>query len=208
MEGIRDAEKMEKFTVIRHVKEKFMRNPFREGAEESTKPYFWEAVIEQLRISGLLNLKYVQVEGARDDAMLELTELGRDWFETSNQKCKLELKAIGLMYAFLKKKDGTPNVGQAVVKMFNFVCDDEKLKRFLYEVRNVLAAANNMLPFQVMTDTVIQQLVSHRPTNMNEFKSHPYEGFNADRLQRYAPTFVNAITKYKVCATPTDFCKS
>lgn len=130
--------------------------------------------------------------------MLEYTELGKNWLQSCKSHRKLELKACGLMYAFFTKKGNTPSINQAVARSFRFVCDDEKMKRFLYEVRNVLAAANNVMPFLVMNDAVIEQLVKHKPNNMNEFKMYPYEGFNTDRLQKFAPTIVNAICKYKV----------
>lgn len=162
-------------------------------------PYFWEAVIWQLRNSGLLKMVYVPiVNDKKYETMLEFTELGDNWFKASKENRTLELKACGLMYAFFTKKGDAPGNGPAAARSFRFVCEDEKLKRFLYEVRNVLAVANNVLPFQVMKDAVIDQLVQHKPNNMNEFRTHPYDGFNADRMRRYAPTLVNAIVKYKV----------
>lgn len=199
MTGIREAPRMEKFAVIRHIKRSFEENPFRYGANESTKPYFWEAVIWQLRNSGLLKTVYEPVPNdTKYETMLKFTELGANWFESSKENRKLKLKACGLMYAFFTKKGVTPGNGQATARSFRFVCDNEKLKRFLYEVRNVLAVANNVLPFQVMNDAAIEQLVQHKPNNINEFQMHPYDGFNADRLQKYAPTLLNAIVKYKV----------
>lgn len=74
-------------------------------ATESKMPYFWSAVIEQLRISGYLNIMYVPITNGKDEAILKLTAIGEKWFKSrSNQ---LQLKAIGLMYAFFKKKSIT-----------------------------------------------------------------------------------------------------
>lgn len=196
MSAVRDVRKSEKLMVIGYLKRSFLRNPFAYAANDSVRPYFWEAVIEQLRISGLLKITYVPTEGKKDDAMLELTESAKEWLESSHPK--LELKAVGLMYAFFTKKGNAPSAGQAAIsKSFKFVCVDDKFKHFLYEVRNVLAAAYDVLPFQVMKDDVIEKIVRHKPSNLNEFKMQRYEGFNVDRLERYAPTLVNAIRKYR-----------
>lgn len=199
LKAIREVVKSEKLMVVAHIKKYFLKRPFEYGASDSVKSYFWEAVIEQLRISGLLKLTYVADRNKeKDDAMLELTEFGKEWFDSSRTNSKLELMAIGLMYAFFNKKGNVSSTSQAVIRSFEFKCDDEKFKRFLYEVRNVLATANNVLPFQVMKDAVIERMVCNKPNNMNEFKMNRYDEFNADRLYRYAPTLVNAITKYKV----------
>lgn len=198
LSAAREAEKMERFTVVRKVKDKLKTSPFQRGADESQKPYFWEAVIEQLRVSGLLIMKSKANEHSKEEIMLEYTAFGEDWLNRNTPQSNLELKAIGLMYAFFTKKGDERKIGQAAIKAFKFKLNDEKLKRFLYEVRNVLAAANDVLPFQVMTDAVIDQMVRYKPCNMDEFKMHRYDEFNVERLQKYAPTLVKAFTKYKV----------
>lgn len=190
---------MEKFAVIRRAKSMSKQNPFGIAADLSEKPYFWEAIIEQLRITGLLDMNYVPMDDEKDSAMLSITEYGRDWFAASNTNQKLKLKAIGLMYAFFRRKDiASTDGGLAAIRSFKFHCDDAKLKVFLCEVRNILAEHYNVMPFQVIRDDMIDQMIRYKPKNMDEFKMHRYDGFNTERLENYASTLVNAFNKYKV----------
>lgn len=132
--------------------------------------------------------------------MLELTEFGQEWSGSGAFNKPLQLKAIGLMFAFFKRKDQTPRGGtiSRAAASFKFVCDNNNLKRFLYEVRNVLAAVNSVPPFQVLKDAAIERMVRLKPISNEEFSLHRYDGFNADKLLRYAPTIVKAIAKYMV----------
>lgn len=102
MSAVRNAPKLSKIEVIETIK-KVSCGPFVRALDKSEKPHFWEAIIEQLRLNGYLKTKYVPFESAGEKIMLELTKIGREWLLSSSKE-KLELKAVGLMYAFFKKK--------------------------------------------------------------------------------------------------------
>lgn len=85
-----------KLTIVGDLEKKSYRG-------SGTKiPYFWDAVVEQLRHSGYLIVKYVPIDDAKHKAVLELTEIGKKFVRSRSRQ--LKLKAIGLMYAFLTKK--------------------------------------------------------------------------------------------------------
>lgn len=85
-----------KLTIVGDLEKKICR-------ESETKiPYFWDAVVEQLRHSGYLIVKYVPIDDAKHKAVLELTDIGKKFVRSRSRE--LKLKAIGLMYAFLTKK--------------------------------------------------------------------------------------------------------
>lgn len=103
MTAVRNAPKLTKIEFIEKIKQEQVSNhPFVRAVNESEIPHFWAAVIEQLRISGYLKTKYVPDKNAADKIMLQLTEIGEQWLLSTNKN--LELKAVGSMYAFLKKK--------------------------------------------------------------------------------------------------------
>lgn len=97
LSAIRSKSKAEKTTIIKKLEEN----------NTTTKtPYFWDAVVEQLRHSGHLKVIYVPIDDAKKEAALELTEIGKKYVRS--RKSELKLKAIGLMYAFFTKKCQTP----------------------------------------------------------------------------------------------------
>lgn len=93
--------KAEKDAGIENIKKRIAA---KHRSSESKMPYLWEAVVEQLRISGCVKMEKISVDDARDIIALKLTGNGRKWLRSSGSDRKLKLKAIGLMYAFFKKK--------------------------------------------------------------------------------------------------------
>lgn len=102
LSAIRSKPNAEKRSII----EKFEEKSYNDNNTTTKTPYFWDAMVEQLRHSGHLKVVYVPIDDAKEKAVLELTEIGKKYVRS--RKSELKLKAIGLMYAFFVKKRQTP----------------------------------------------------------------------------------------------------
>lgn len=190
-----------------------LRYHFRYSAGRAMPRYYWEALMEQLRLNGFLEFVFLNSPDEnqkRQETRVKVTEAGSNWMRQQPPKT-LKLKAIGQMYSYFNKKPNTPLVGSnsvthapaqsnsvKVTKLKNFVCNDIIFEKCLHSVRDMLATSNSTEPEAIAPSTALKQMVKKKPLNMDEFMQSHFDSFSHDKTEKYAPTFINLIKKYKV----------
>lgn len=182
-----------------------------------TQKYFWEALIEQLRLHHFIEMVFLNeyCSGMRTNARktrIIATSAGKKWLKRAEPKT-LKLKAIGQMYAFFEKKPDTPLVSSCIQqpppdtsKMYNnfkmepknYVINEVLFETCLMAVRTELAKTENIEPKAVASDLMIKRLMEKRPSNLDEFIQCHFDGFNHAKTYKYGPSLVNAVNEFKV----------
>lgn len=163
--------------------------------------HYWLALAEQL-----IQNEFIGVMANTIKLTLETKAV--DWLRNTGS---LQLKAIGQMYEYFEKKQSTPlvvglkanryNVTKAVSELLrkDYVESDELLKQILSEVRDVIAVVKSV-PDKELISTMadLNKMCKSKPQNMDELRFASLAGFNAEKLNKYGPTFVNTIVKFVV----------
>lgn len=173
--------------------------------------HYWISLAEQL-----LQNDFIELE---PNTQLTLKTKSEDWLR--NGRC-MRLKAIGQMFEHFVKKHSTPLVvglNQAnrytVTKALSdllrkeYVMSDELLKQILSQVRDAISATKNIPDKNAIGSMVdLEKMVKAKPRNLDELRYASLGVFNDDKLNKYGPTFVNAIAKFTVRIMCDEVCYS
>lgn len=162
--------------------------------------HYWISLIEQLALNEFIET----IEGTTTRTV---SQKGKEWLRTSSP---LRLKAIGQMYEFFQKKRSTPlvssninsfssNAGPTSIPILhNFVPNNTTLSNILQQVCNAIATTKD-IPFEsIASAAALDKMVAAKPKNFDEFQIAALDGFTSEKLNKFGPTFVNAISKYCV----------
>lgn len=172
------------------------------GSGRQKSEFYWIALIEQLCLN-----KYIDM--LPGTTQLTLNNIAEQWLSSPKP---LLLKAIGQMFEFLPKKQSTPiyhiqnpssepksmNFVNSRAMQINFKPNDEVLKRILAKVRDVLAQHSISDRELVASKAALDKMTSSKPQNYDEFKCAAIDGFTVNKINKFGPTFINAISKYTV----------
>lgn len=173
------------------------------GRSHSEQAHYWLALIEQLS-----HTEYIEMEP--NGAMLALTSKAHDWLEHAFD---LRLKAIGQMFEYFDRKSATPlvvdvnrtnryNVTRAVTDLLrkDYVLSNELLKQILNEVRDAIYSqpANVLDKNSIASMSDLEKMVKAKPKNLDEFRFALKGTFNEEKVNKFGPTFVNAVSRFTV----------
>lgn len=168
---------------------------------DSRSQLYWQALIEQLTQNEYIDM-------VSKESML--TEKAENWLRSTDS---LRLKAIGQMFEYFDPKRSTPlAVGQNTTNRYNvtravsdllrkdYVLSDELLKQILSEVRDaVFVLSSNILEKNsIATMTDLDKMVKARPRNVDELRFALKGSFSEEKVKKFGPTFVNAVSKFTV----------
>ncbi len=172
------------------------------GSGRMKSEYHWLSVMEQL-----LQDKYIEM--TPNGKSLVSTTKADEWMRNP---AILPLKAIGQMYEYFDKKPSTPlvvglnransyTVTRAVTDLLrkDYVMSNELFKQILNQIRDAIAVESNVQDKDsIATMNELDKMVKVKPKNFDEFRYAFVGIFNDQRLNKYGPTFVNAISKFTV----------
>lgn len=171
------------------------------GSGRMKSEYNWLSLIEQL-------IQDEYIEMIPNATTLALTTKADNWMRNP---VSLPLKAIGQMFEHFEKKPSTPlvvglkkanhyTVTRAVTDLLRkeYVVSNELFKQILNETRDAIAVKTNVVPDSIATMADLEKMVKVKPKNFDEFRYAFVGTFKEERLNKYGPTFVNAISKFTV----------
>lgn len=177
------------------------------GCGQSYDKYYWDGLIIQLREHDFLT---THLNGKQ--IIIKITDKGRIWMYARPLQ-PLRLRVIGQLYPYFELKTGTPlpqsrkrqiahdnSLTRTNVKVNRPAEAGVCLELLLNTIRSELVKqeGNDCAPFQIASNLAIQQMVSKKPVNIDEFRAAKIDGFSVVKIQKFAPSFVNAISNFKV----------
>lgn len=157
---------------------------------------YWVSLAEQL-----IHDEYIDMSNGNK---LTLKTKAEKWLRNA---VSLPLKAIGQMFEYFPKKQSTPlvvgkanryTVTRAVADLMRkeHVLCDELLKQILSRMRDAISETKSISDKEsIGTMSDFDNMVKAKPRNLDEFR---FAAFNDEKLNKYGPTFVNAISKFMV----------
>lgn len=170
---------------------------------------YWKSLLDQLSVDDF-------IETIQGTTKMFINSKGNEWLKNPST---LRLKAIGQMYEFFTKKQllinassqrniSVPSIPTYVLA--NFTPNKEILSRILHQIRDTIASVKNIeIKESIAVPLALEKMATLKPTNFDEFRGAKLDGFTADKLNRFGPTFVNVIAKYTVSSqTNILICKN
>lgn len=179
-----------------------VQHQIRYASGRSHADTYWLSLMEQLMQNEFIEMK-------PSTTHLYLKAAAVEWLRNA---INLPLKAIGQMYEYFEKKQSTPlivglnqanrfTVTRAVTDLLrkDYVLSDELLKQILGQVRDAISVAKNVADKDTIASMAdLDKMVKAKPRNLDELRYASLATFKKDKLNKYGPTFVAAISKFMV----------
>lgn len=145
--------------------------------EEEKDAKYWEAIVRQCLISGLLN-KEIENYG-----VLKLTAKGKDFIEKPHSVTLVKAHDYGA--AMQEDDDYSPQRGGAA---------DEDLFHLLRDIRKKVAKKKDLPPYVIFQDPSLEDMATRYPITMEELTN--ITGVGKGKAEKFGEKFLEAIKSY------------
>jgi ATP-dependent DNA helicase RecQ len=143
------------------------------------EPYFWNSLIRQMLLSGLLEKDIVQY------GLLKITKAGAAFLK------KPTSFSIALNNQF---ENANADEDEAVVQSGGSGALDDVLFERLKDLRKQVAKEKNLPPFVIFLESSLEDMATLYPTNLQELEK--VSGVSKGKATRYGKPFVDLIADY------------